>query len=369
MRKFGIIILILFVLGLVPNSIIFASITDGTIDATYKYAWSENAGWMNFGCDNCNVHITDSGLTGYIWNENYGWINLSPSISGVKNDGEGNLSGYAWGENLGWIDFDNVSINTSGKFTGTASGTISGVVNFDCANCGVQTDWRPRSTRGGGLPPQACNSPVAPEGGFKILINNDAKYTHSQIVILDLFGGPNTERMAISNFSDFRDAGQELYTGSKTWDLCKGRISCPEGKYTVYAKFYAPWGTSSEVVFDSIIYRKEKPIIRIPEIFKKIPEKVSEVFKPKSPRAKPSEIPVEKVVPKAKPSEIPVEKVVPKERPLLANFLTRSFEILHSVTRNITDLFSQFKVKLKGIFSFSFVNKFLRFIKNFLIFK
>ncbi|MEA2065297.1 MAG: GIY-YIG nuclease family protein, partial [Patescibacteria group bacterium] len=75
--------------------IALASVTDGTIDNTYKYAWSENTGWVNFGCDNCDVHITDSGLSGYALSETIGWINLN----NVINDGAGNLSGYAWSEN------------------------------------------------------------------------------------------------------------------------------------------------------------------------------------------------------------------------------------------------------------------------------
>jgi len=146
---FGVLMFPLFVL---------ASITDGTIDATYKYGWSENAGWVNFGCSNCNVHITDSRLTGYVWSENYGWINLNPATSGVKNDGEGNLSGYAWGENLGWINFSGVIINSSGEFSGFASGDISGQISFNCTNCKVRTDWRPLSAR-----------PSAPLGGQIIL--------------------------------------------------------------------------------------------------------------------------------------------------------------------------------------------------------
>lgn len=125
-----------------------ASTTNGTIDSTYKYAWGSKTGWVNFGCDNCSVAITDAGLTGYAWSVNYGWINLNPTNGGVKNTSAGVLSGYAWGENLGWIDFDGVTINSSGVFTGTAVGDNIGTLNFDCANCAVKTDWRPASTRG-----------------------------------------------------------------------------------------------------------------------------------------------------------------------------------------------------------------------------
>lgn len=120
----------------------FALASGGRIDSEYKFAWSENAGWINFGCDTCNVQVTSSSITGYAWSKNFGWINLAPTTSGIKNDGNGNLSGFAWGENLGWIDFENVLIDNNGRFTGTAVGVVPGVINFDCPNCQVRTSWR-----------------------------------------------------------------------------------------------------------------------------------------------------------------------------------------------------------------------------------
>jgi len=74
----------------------------------------------------------------------------------------------------------------------------------DCGSCG-----------GGGMPSAWFMPPKAPEGGFRILINNGVEYTDSLIVNLTLFGGPDTARMALSNFSDFIDAGQELYKTTK----------------------------------------------------------------------------------------------------------------------------------------------------------
>lgn len=127
-----------------------ASETNGTIGADTKFAWGENIGWVNFAAAESNVHISDSALTGKLWTATYGWINLSPARSGVKNDAEGNLSGQAWAEGLGWINFAGVKINSSGVFTGEANGTIAGRITFDCARCGVTTDWRPASVRGGG---------------------------------------------------------------------------------------------------------------------------------------------------------------------------------------------------------------------------
>ena len=147
---------ILLLIFIILPSAVLASSTDGTIDSTYKYAWGENVGWLNFGTSGGNVHITDSEITGYAWSDNYGWINLNPSTSGVQNNNEGTLSGYAWGENLGWINFSGVTINSSGEFLGYASTTNdSGRISFNCSNtssCGssdfkVKTDWRPQSAR------------------------------------------------------------------------------------------------------------------------------------------------------------------------------------------------------------------------------
>jgi len=155
------------------------------------------------------------------------------------------------------------------------------------------------------VPAGQFNPPTPPEGGFRILINDDAKYTNTPNVTLKLFGGPNTEKMAISNFSDFRDAGQEKYQTSKEWNLCQGLVSCPEGEDTVYAKFYAPWGAASKIVSDSIIYESIKE-----EVVAEVPEAPPEEILP--PEEIPEEIPEEVV--EEIPSPPPVgEEVEEKE--------------------------------------------------------
>lgn len=152
---FGFIFVFSF-LNFISASSVLASVSVGTIDTTDKYAWGENLGWINFGCDECNVVITDTDITGYAWSRVYGWINLSPDNSGVANDVNGTLSGMAWGSNIGWIDFDGVTIGIDGEFTGYATvESNSSQINFNCANggsCGasdfkVATDWRPVSAR------------------------------------------------------------------------------------------------------------------------------------------------------------------------------------------------------------------------------
>ena len=96
--------------------------------------------------------------------------------------------------------------------------------------------------------------PSIPAGGFKLLINNDAKTTSSSKVTLSLTAGSNTKNMAISNFPDFKDAGQEPYQATKTWNICQGRTTCPSGQYTVYTKFYTQYGQPSQTVQTTITY-------------------------------------------------------------------------------------------------------------------
>jgi hypothetical protein len=134
-----------------------------SIDATNKFSWSENCGWMNWrdaGSPAASQGVRRSGeyLAGFIWAENIGWINvgsgspangtvysnLSGADSGVNVDlGTGNLSGFAWGENVGWINFAAAApLGTTfaaridfaaGRFRGYAWGENIGWVNLDDA--------------------------------------------------------------------------------------------------------------------------------------------------------------------------------------------------------------------------------------------
>lgn len=338
-----------------------ASSTDGTIDPTYKYAWGENIGWINFGTSNGNVHVTDSALSGYALSETVGWINLD----GVANDGEGNLSGYAWGENVGYIKFNptngGVTINSSGEFSGSALGENVGWIIFG-GDYKVKTDWRPQSARvctswtysdwsscsggqqtrsiissspagcsggsptlsqscssgggggGGGLPPEAYNPPITPEGGFKILINNDAAQTDSRKVTLTLKGGSNTKAVWISENSQFPEGFQVSYNSSLSQVSVSFDLSLGEGTKTVYAKFCTQWGRCSDVVSDSIVRVGETTIEKIEQVPQKIVEQIKKVpeavapFIPNFLKPKPKE--------EAKQPEKPIEELVAKEAPL-----------------------------------------------------
>ena len=149
-------------------AIVHASETSGTITggANVGYAWSNQIGWINFGCDNCNVHVTDAGITGYGWNDAYGWINLSPDTGGISVADDGSLSGGAWGESTGWIYFSGVSISSVGEFTGQATGDGIGILTFDCNNCSVTTDYIPHDFRDTQEPATSSGGGGGGGGGF-----------------------------------------------------------------------------------------------------------------------------------------------------------------------------------------------------------
>ena len=116
-------------------------------------------------------------------------------------------------------------------------------------------------------------APEPPEKGFRFLINNGADYTNTPIVSLNLIGTSEIKRMAISNFSDFRDASQEPYKKKIKWDLCREKTYCAEGRHIVYVKFYTLFGVPSKAVSNSIIYRKTTSGL----VLKKIQAKIEEI--------------------------------------------------------------------------------------------
>jgi len=128
-----------------------------------QWAWSENAGWINFDPSRgIGVTVGDAYVTGYVWGENIGWINLNPAgFGGVTNDGYGELGGWAWGENVGWISFSctatgtcdrvdyGVTVDPDGRFDGWAWGENIGWISFSLPGVSeyrVATSWQAGST-------------------------------------------------------------------------------------------------------------------------------------------------------------------------------------------------------------------------------
>lgn len=128
------------------------------ISSTNKYAWAENAGWLNFYSANnsADVQVYPDHLEGFVWAENIGWIRLgshtgggahtytnnSNTTYGVNHDGNGHLSGYAWSENAGWLNFQTaysqVTIEAGGVFDGYAWGENIGYIHFRNASPAYQ---------------------------------------------------------------------------------------------------------------------------------------------------------------------------------------------------------------------------------------
>ena len=149
-----------------------------------KYAWSENAGWINAqpsGPGGPGVQVSDLGLTGYAWSENAGWISVSCANNatcgaanyGVTNNGCGALSGYAWSENAGWISFAGTSYGVAidpktGIFSGRAWSENAGWITFSSAGPNpykVATSWRPA------LPVGAPSLTAAKTGGVNAVLS------------------------------------------------------------------------------------------------------------------------------------------------------------------------------------------------------
>ena len=137
-----------------------------SMDPTAKWAWSTNAGWINFNpAVGGDVAVYVDHLEGYIWAENVGWIRLGTDTGGspytyantdannygVNRDLGGKLTGYGWGANVGWINFaptgGGVTIDPgTGSFAGYAWGENLGWISLKGGSgptaYGVVTDFR-----------------------------------------------------------------------------------------------------------------------------------------------------------------------------------------------------------------------------------
>jgi hypothetical protein len=201
---------VMFVMLATGVDMAFASSTNGTISSA-NYAWGENFGWINFGCANCDIHVTDSAVTGNAWSDQYGWINLAPSNGGVTNDGAGNLGGDAWSSGLGWISFSGATIDSSGVFTGTAGtvGSTAGRINFSCLHCGVTTDWRPASTRGQSGDTSSAGNTVTSSSGSSVwnLFRNILGINTGTVVANqeDISNQPDVSGANVENSKDIGD--------------------------------------------------------------------------------------------------------------------------------------------------------------------
>ncbi len=112
-RRFAVVLLV-WVAALAPLQ------AETTVDATNRWAWGAQIGWLDFRGDGTNgVVLGEYSCSGYAYAAHVGWISLghgptngyqysnaSSNDWGVNHDGLGNLSGFAWGAQIGWISFE-----------------------------------------------------------------------------------------------------------------------------------------------------------------------------------------------------------------------------------------------------------------------
>jgi hypothetical protein len=155
---------------------VWPSVRAGTsIDATNRYAYAGNLGWINWVADTNNgAVIGEYVCSGNLYSENTGWINLgsgSPANKiqyqnnsgtdyGVNQDGLGNLTGDAWSANIGWVVFEQTygqpKVNLyNGQLSGSIWSANCGWISLSNAWAYVQAD----SIQQGALAPNGL--PVA----------------------------------------------------------------------------------------------------------------------------------------------------------------------------------------------------------------
>ena len=245
------IVTVLFLSLVIFGLPVFAFAATGTIDSTYKYAWSPNAGWINFapiGCvgQSCAINVTDGAVTGDAWSDNFGWIYLNGSTWGVSNSTSGCvsgyscLSGYAWCPNTGWINFSGVLINLSnGQFSGTATGDNIGTINFSYAgvNSPVTTTWRlatptPSTSTGSGGNSLLLinNSPTPTPIPVPVLVPDKSKIVFTRSLYLGVVGQDvkslqvflNSQGFTVSKTGAGSPSNESIYFGKKTYNALIG---------------------------------------------------------------------------------------------------------------------------------------------------
>jgi hypothetical protein len=130
-----------------------------SINASNKYAYAANAGWVNAAGDVTNgVVVGETYCSGFMYGANFGWVNvgdgspdngtaysnLSGTDYGVNLDPGGNLRGFAYAANVGWINFEAMGDPQVDLLTGTMSGSAyaanMGWISLSNAQAFVQTD-------------------------------------------------------------------------------------------------------------------------------------------------------------------------------------------------------------------------------------
>ncbi len=132
------------------------------------------SGWIRI--DNLGwVHLGDGEPA-----DGFRYSNASAFDYGVNNR-DGDLSGWAWSENAGWINFDSAGIYRDGRFSGHLWSANVGRIEFgpgEAAGYTVRTDPYPWKEIGTGAAIRAGGCPFLPGGGESIgVASGDREFT------------------------------------------------------------------------------------------------------------------------------------------------------------------------------------------------
>lgn len=224
--------------------------TDPNNDGS-KYAWAENAGWINSrpsGAGGPGMQVGDTGVTGWMWSENAGWISLDCSDRGtcattpygVTNDLTGTLRGYAWSENLGWINFapngTPITIDRpTGRLVGRAWSENAGWITFSGTTpvtYGVKTSWCLPAPAAPATPSVTLTRPSPGNWRLNWSATGPAGSTYYDVV----YGDVATLRSSAGNYASatlgcnaahttalFATVNEPVTVGKANWYLARGR--------------------------------------------------------------------------------------------------------------------------------------------------
>ena len=147
---------------------------------------------------------------------------------------------------------------TDGPWTVIANGVVVNVSGSIYNSLTVFTKLNGGSFIPSFDPPSGSNNiwiQTPAQGPFGIEINNNAKETDNRLVNVQISSGTNITRMTISRNSLFENVNLIPLAPQIEWDICGSNLTCSEGMYTVFVRFYTEYGQVSETISDSIWYK------------------------------------------------------------------------------------------------------------------
>ncbi|MEI6529379.1 MAG: fibronectin type III domain-containing protein [Candidatus Falkowbacteria bacterium] len=179
-------------------------------------------------------------------------ITIAYDASDISGLDESSLKIYRW-DSGAWTQLNNCTVDTRAKIATCETNHFS---TFSLFGQKIVNNSNPVLQTGNSMPISWTLAPLTPVGGFRVSADSP---TNNHEINLNFVAGDDTDKLAISNFSDFRNASLELFTKTKIWDICAGLEACSYGFHNVYVKFYTKYGVSSDIVNATVNYKSSMP--------------------------------------------------------------------------------------------------------------